>query len=267
MSAWKNVRECKACGAQLVQREGERPSAFKQRNTCNRECQYRSVSMTKSVPIEERFWSKVDKNGPNGCWEWTAAKSKGYGHVRCDGRWQAAYRVAYELLVGPIPEGLHVDHLCRNPACVNPSHLEPVTLAENTRRGFSPPALAARQELCVNGHPFDRVDRRGQRVCSVCSRSRIMRHHARNRRAAEPGVTLSLQGPRGGSWWACDACSALWNDKWGEAACADCNSPMRQVSAIEAAEIRQEGYQLPAGRRTRYSRLPASASTREDGTT
>ena len=82
---------------------------------------------------EARFWSYVEKT--DGCWEWTGAKDgDGYGHLTIAGRVVGAHRFAYELLVGPIPEGLEIDHLCRNRACVKPADLEPVTRAENLRR-------------------------------------------------------------------------------------------------------------------------------------
>lgn len=77
-------------------------------------------------------WTRAE----NGCWVWNGAKSPlGYGRVSRDGRWQEAHRVVYEDLRGPIPKGLSLDHLCRNPSCVNPDHLEPVTHRENLRRG------------------------------------------------------------------------------------------------------------------------------------
>jgi hypothetical protein len=82
---------------------------------------------------EARFWSYVTKT--EGCWEWKGAKDgDGYGHLGVAGSVVGAHRYAYELLVGPIPEGLHLDHLCRNRPCVNPDHLEPVTQAVNVGR-------------------------------------------------------------------------------------------------------------------------------------
>jgi hypothetical protein len=86
--------------------------------------------------LAERFWAKVDRRGPNECWPWVGAKLQhGYGHLKVGDSYPPAHRVAYELLVGLIPEGLQIDHLCRNRACCNPAHMEPVTPLENTRRG------------------------------------------------------------------------------------------------------------------------------------
>lgn len=86
--------------------------------------------------VEQRFWAKVDRRGSDECWPWTGAKLQhGYGHLKVGESYPPAHRVAYELLVGPIPEGLQIDHLCRVRDCVNPAHLEPVTNAENGRRG------------------------------------------------------------------------------------------------------------------------------------
>gem|GEM_PF-2516826 len=127
---------------------------------------------------EELFWSHVAKS--EGCWEWTAGRARGgYGSTtlrrsstrrgRTYGR--MAHRVAYELLVGPIPPGLTLDHLCRNRGCVNPAHLEPVTLQENIMR--SPNAVAAvnaRKTHCPHGRPY-RIGANGDRVCgSECPR-------------------------------------------------------------------------------------------------
>lgn len=94
---------------------------------------------------EIRFWERVKKLRTR-CWEWQGGKDQnGYGHFSVEGRAIPAHRFAYESRVGPIPRGLVIDHTCRNPSCVRPSHLEPVTPRENWRRGFSPTARAARQ--------------------------------------------------------------------------------------------------------------------------
>jgi hypothetical protein len=89
----------------------------------------------------ERFWEKVDLDNPDGCWEWFGANSGdkwgAYGHMWVDGRHQRAHRLSYEWYVGPIPEGLQLDHLCRNHSCVRWDHLEPVTNAENGKRGWA----------------------------------------------------------------------------------------------------------------------------------
>lgn len=131
---------------------------------------------------EERFWSYVDKAGPDGCWLWTGTrKATGYGrfYVSPDRRDEAAHRFAYELLVGQIPDGLHVDHLCRVTRCVNPDHLEPVTQQENNRR------QAAARTHCPNGHPYDEantyVSKRTGRLCRICSRQKQARYKREGR--------------------------------------------------------------------------------------
>lgn len=144
--------------------------------------------------VEERFWSRVDKlSSPNGCWLWTGSRiTSGYGRITFteDGRERlvVAHRWSYEALVGPIPDGLVLDHLCRVRHCVNPAHLEPVTQFENVMRGFGVGALASRQTHCVHGHEFTpenthiRKDN-GQRVCRACTAEASRRHRARARAA------------------------------------------------------------------------------------
>ena len=94
----------------------------------------------------------IDASGD--CWEWTGnVSSAGYGRVGIRGRYLLAHRVIWKALVGPIPVGLQIDHLCRNTTCVNPDHLEPVTHTVNLRRGSS---ANGRKTHCKNGHPFNR---------------------------------------------------------------------------------------------------------------
>lgn len=117
---------------------------------------------------EERFWSRVEKT--ESCWLWRGNMGrKGYGQFSVGKSCRFAHRFAYELLVGPIPEALVIDHLCRVPACVNPAHLEPVTERENILRGISPAAKNAQKTHCVRGHilPRDR-NPRGARQCQEC---------------------------------------------------------------------------------------------------
>ena len=134
-----------------------------------------------------RIRSKFVVNDETGCWIWIGAGgSGGYGRVNHPIS-TLAHRVVYTLLVGPIGEGLTIDHLCRVRECVNPAHMEPVTNAENTRRGESPPACNARVEHCIAGHPFDAKNTyrmpSGGRRCRRCHADRQLRYYHEQRSA------------------------------------------------------------------------------------
>lgn len=108
---------------------------------------------------------------------WKGALTReGYGQFTLDGRRTSAHRAAYLLLAGPIPDELHLDHLCRNPQCVNPGHMEPVTPAENIRRGWP-----ATKTHCVNGHVLDGRKNNGRRYCTECARAANRRSAAKRR--------------------------------------------------------------------------------------
>lgn len=145
-------------------------------------------------PVLDRLFEKVDKT--DACWIWTGATyRRGYGKMfigsKADGTAKivAAHRIAYEHLRGPIPGGMTLDHLCRNVACVNPDHLEPVSMRENWRRGTSASAVNLVKTHCIHGHEFTSENtyvakgKHGnpQRLCKACGRNR----KAARRRAAK----------------------------------------------------------------------------------
>jgi hypothetical protein len=112
----------------------------------------------------------------SGCWLWIGfVQADGYGVIFHGRRKQMAHRASYEAFVGPIPDGLTIDHLCRTRSCVNPAHLEAVTGRENTLRGASPIVALGRLTHCKRGHAFSPENvgaRPGRRECQVCKRER-----------------------------------------------------------------------------------------------
>lgn len=145
--------------------------------------------------LEERFWEKVDKGDGTGCWVWTEGLSHGYGQIIVmrgkRGHPVRAHRMAWEMLRGPIPDGLDLDHLCHtrdqtcrggdgcpHRRCVNPAHLEVVTNEVNISRGQWPSAVNARKEFCIRRHEFTPANtyrppkRPHTRQCKECARMR-----------------------------------------------------------------------------------------------
>lgn len=140
-----------------------------------------------TASLEELFWPKVDRDGPQpewnpdlgNCWLWLAYIGPGgYGRFKPPGRRspEVAHRVAYRLMVGPIDKGLDLDHLCRVRSCVNPGHLEPVTRQENLLRSPLMGGLNREKTHCANGHPYDEENTyfaaSGRRNCRQCQRDR-----------------------------------------------------------------------------------------------
>lgn len=119
-----------------------------------------------------KFWRQI-RILDNGCWEWTGGRSSaGYGRFV---PWRTqknkyAHRLSYEYCIGPIPNGLQIDHLCRNRACINPLHMEAVTRKENIRRGMCFSGINARKTHCIHGHPLS-----GENLYIVYGRGRVER--------------------------------------------------------------------------------------------
>lgn len=130
----------------------------------------------------EDVLARLRVNEVNGCWEWPGCVDKGgYGRVRFQGRDLFVHCLIWLKRRGPVLNGLQLDHLCRNPRCANPDHLEPVTPKENTRRGRR---ANAEKMQCPAGHAYTKenisYDYRGWRKCRTCKRERMRRVRAQS---------------------------------------------------------------------------------------
>ncbi|MER7908276.1 HNH endonuclease signature motif containing protein [Streptomyces sp. NPDC096068] len=147
--------------------------------------------------VNRLFWAKITRVTETQCWHWQGkAMPTGYGHIKFAGREWYTHRVSYELHNGPIPDGLHLDHLCRNRICCNPAHLEAVTCKENIHRSpVAPAAINARKTHCLYGHELTGANLlprpNGERHCRTCARWR-----GRVRDAKAAGRTPEASPPK-----------------------------------------------------------------------
>jgi len=139
------------------------------------------------MPLAARLFSRVLPHPVTGCWNWLGtATPEGYGKILIDRKAIGTHRFLYLVFSGPIPIGHHIDHLCRNPRCCNPAHLEAVTPSVNSLRGDN---VNSRKTTCPRGHAYDTGGNGKKRGCKTCERARHLRRRIRLReiRAAAPG--------------------------------------------------------------------------------
>lgn len=148
-----------------------------------------------------RFWRRVDASGD--CWLWMGSQVYGgYGRFQAEGH-NYAHRFSWSRLVGPITEGLTLDHLCKVRHCVNPDHLEPVPMVENLRRGVAPPALNALKTHCDQGHEFTPQNTRWyangrKRSCRTCGRRWTAEYQYRQRGGPPRAYKARTRNSKGG---------------------------------------------------------------------
>jgi len=140
-----------------------------------------------------RFWSNVSRSG-RGCWEWTGMKQSGYGRCFWRGKYMKAHRLMLLLMGRDVPAEMSVDHLCSNPGCVNPDHLDVVAIRVNILRGTcNPAAINARKIQCKRGHQLAITDKAGKRHCREC-RIEHYRSYRQRKRASHDALAAALEG-------------------------------------------------------------------------
>jgi HNH endonuclease len=151
--------------------------------------------------LPPRLRQSIKKAG-GGCWVWTGSvRSTGYGQIRWSGKNVLTHRLVYQITQGSIPDGLVLDHLCREPLCCNPTHLEPVTDHENVVvRGTGPSAVNAVKTHCPSGHEYTPVNtwvgKKGQRHCRACHRNHQLAYMARKRARLASTKEMQSDGQR-----------------------------------------------------------------------
>jgi hypothetical protein len=149
--------------------------------------------------LPARFWSKVQKTPT--CWLWSGGTTKGYGRVWWQGRVASAHRLAYESIVGIVPDGYELDHVCRNRHCVRPEHLKAVDHRTNVVLGTGPSAINHAKVCCPKGHPYT-IESRGnrrtslQRRCLVCRREQANAREFAKRKATRQAKWAQLWGEK-----------------------------------------------------------------------